>query len=46
METPNARALGDHLRALGMPPADVRRVFRSFNAQAEPFRTESERHGA
>jgi coenzyme F420-reducing hydrogenase gamma subunit len=46
METPNARALGDHLRALGMPARDVQRVFRSFNAQAEPFRTESERHDA
>ena len=45
METPNARALGDHLRALGMQPADIQRVFRNFNAQAEPFRTESERHG-
>jgi sulfhydrogenase subunit delta len=46
METPNARALGDHLRALGMPVRDIQRVFRNFNAQAEPFRTESERHGA
>lgn len=45
METPNARALGEHLRALGMPAQDIYRVFRSFNAQAEPFRTESERHG-
>ena len=45
MQTPNARALGDHLRALGMQPADIQRVFRNFNAQAEPFRTESERHG-
>jgi len=45
METPNARALGEHLRALGMPPADIQRVFRNFNAQAEPFRAESERHG-
>jgi sulfhydrogenase subunit delta len=45
METPNARALGDRLRALGMPARDVQRVFRSFNAQAVPFRTESERHG-
>ena len=46
METPNARALGDHLRVLGMPARDVQRVFRNFNAQAEPFRTESERHDA
>ena len=46
METPNARALGEHLRALGMPACDIQRVFRNFNAQAEPFRTESERHDA
>ena len=45
METPNARALGDHLRALGVPAADIQRLFRSFNAQAGPFTTESERHG-
>jgi sulfhydrogenase subunit delta len=46
METPNARALGERLRALGLPASDVQRVFRNFNAQAGPFRTESERHGA
>jgi len=46
METPNARALGEHLLALGMPPRDIQRVFRNFNAQAEPFRTEGDRHGA
>ena len=45
METPNARALGDHLRGLGMPARDVLRVFRNFNAQAGAFREESERHG-
>lgn len=45
-ETPNARALGQHLHALGMPPRDIARVFRTFNARAEPFRSESERHGA
>jgi sulfhydrogenase subunit delta len=45
METPNARALGEKLRALGMAPRDVQRVFRNFNAQAEPFRTEGDRHG-
>ena len=46
METPNARALGEHLRALGMPACDIQRVFRNFNAQAASFREESERHGA
>ena len=45
METPNARALGDRLRALGVPARDIQRLFRSFNAQAGPFTTESERHG-
>ena len=45
METPNARALGDRLRALGMPARDIQRVFRNFNAQAGAFREESERHG-
>jgi len=46
METPNAQALGDRLRALGMPAADVRRVFRTFNAGAAAFKVESDRHGA
>ena len=46
METPNARALGDHLRGLGVSAPDVHRLFRSFNAQAGPFTTESERHEA
>jgi len=46
METPNARALGERLRALGMPPREVVRVFRNFNAHAGPFREESERHDA
>ena len=45
METPNAFALGEHLRALGMAPRDIGRIFRNFNAQAESFRSESERHG-
>jgi coenzyme F420-reducing hydrogenase gamma subunit len=45
MDTPNARALGERLRALGMPRRDVERIFRSFNADAAAFRTESERHG-
>jgi sulfhydrogenase subunit delta len=46
METPNARALGERLRALGMPPRDVVRVFRNFNAHAGPFREEGDRHDA
>jgi len=46
MEAPNARALGERLRALGMPPRDVVRVFRNFNAHAGPFREEGDRHDA
>jgi sulfhydrogenase subunit delta len=46
METPNARALGERLRALGMPPRDVVRVFRNFNAHAGPFSEEGDRHDA
>jgi len=46
METPNARALGERLRALGMPPRDVVRVFRNVSAHAGPLREESDRHDA
>jgi coenzyme F420-reducing hydrogenase gamma subunit len=45
MESPNTGALASRLRALGMESAQVQRVFRNFNAWAEPFRAESERHG-
>jgi coenzyme F420-reducing hydrogenase gamma subunit len=44
-ETPNTASLSawwqGHLR---VPPADLVRTFRSFNAEAEPFRRESEAH--
>lgn len=43
-ETPNAPSLSDRLAALGMRPADLKRVYRSFNANAPEFREESERH--
>ncbi|HSK27567.1 MAG TPA: hypothetical protein VK894_11725 [Jiangellales bacterium] len=43
-DTPNTSSLADRLRWLGMPEVDVMRVFRTFNAAAEPFRRESERH--
>jgi sulfhydrogenase subunit delta len=46
METPNAAALSQQLSALGLPAASVGRLYRTFNALAEPFRKESERHGA
>jgi coenzyme F420-reducing hydrogenase gamma subunit len=45
-ETPNASALSDWLAGMGMDAKALERVYRTFNANAEPFRTESERHGA
>jgi sulfhydrogenase subunit delta len=45
METPNALALSRELAKLGMSQTDIRRVYRTFNADAEPFRKEAERHG-
>lgn len=45
METPNAEALSQWLARLGMPARDIGRLYRSFNAAAEPFRTEADRHG-
>ncbi len=44
-ETPNALSLSAWLAALGMDERALQRVYRSFNADAEPFRKESERHG-
>ncbi len=44
METPNTEALGVWLRQLGVVDQDLVRAFRGFNAYAEPFRRESERH--
>ena len=38
METPNTTALVPLLRNLGMTERGVERVFRTFNADAEPFR--------
>jgi coenzyme F420-reducing hydrogenase gamma subunit len=45
METPNTAALAAHFRELGKDARDVQRLFRSFNANAEAFRKESENHG-
>lgn len=45
METPNAAALSRRLGALGMDGVALKRVYRTFNANAPAFRTESERHG-
>jgi coenzyme F420-reducing hydrogenase gamma subunit len=45
METPNTAALAHEWQALGAAPRDLRRAFRSFNAAAQPFLSESEAHG-
>jgi sulfhydrogenase subunit delta len=43
-DTPNTSSLADRLRVLGMTEPEVMRIYRTFNAAAEPFRRESERH--
>ncbi|MCG7198824.1 oxidoreductase [Marinobacter pelagius] len=43
-ENPNALALSERLDQLGMGRAERLRFYRTFNAWAEPFREESERH--
>ena len=43
-DTPNTQSLADRLRAQGMDEAEAMRIFRTFNAGAEAFRAESERH--
>lgn len=43
-ETPNTASLANRLLDLGMAEDQVMRVYRTFNAAAEPFRRESERH--
>ena len=44
MESPNPPSLSRAWIALGATEMDMVRVFRGFNAFAEPFRRESERH--
>jgi coenzyme F420-reducing hydrogenase gamma subunit len=44
METPNVPALARQWLALGATETDLLRVLRTYNAAAEPFRTESENH--
>jgi sulfhydrogenase subunit delta len=44
METANSLSLSRQLRSLGMDERARRRVYRTFNANAEAFRAESERH--
>lgn len=44
-DSPNTESLAARLLADGMSDLDVQRFFRTFNAGAEAFRAESERHG-
>jgi sulfhydrogenase subunit delta len=44
METPNTPALSRHLAALGVDRPTLHRLYRTFNAGAEAFHEESERH--
>jgi coenzyme F420-reducing hydrogenase gamma subunit len=45
METPNTQSLSKQLGALGMDKGSLKRVYSTFNANAEPFREEAKRHG-
>ncbi len=44
MESPNTEALSAWWQRLGASEADLVRAYRTFNAYAEPFRKESDRH--
>ena len=44
-ETPNTPALSGKLAELGMDTGAIRRVYRTFNANAPAFREEADRHG-
>ena len=46
METPNTVSLSKKLAEVGASERDLHRLYRTFNAETEPFRTEAERHGA
>ncbi len=43
-ESPNVRSLSGWLGGMGMDEVDLVRVYRTFHADREPFRSESERH--
>jgi coenzyme F420-reducing hydrogenase gamma subunit len=45
METPNTVSLSRRLSELGKDGQTLQRVYRTFNANAAPFREESDRHG-
>lgn len=44
-ETANARSLSGALRGLGLEERTLHRIYRTFNANADAFRSESDRHG-
>jgi coenzyme F420-reducing hydrogenase gamma subunit len=44
-ETPNTASLSRWFARLGVDERNLQRVYRTFNADAGPFREESERHG-
>ena len=46
MEAPNTPSLSQRLGEHGMDERTLQRVYRTFNANAGPFRKESDRHGA
>ncbi|HEX7536388.1 MAG TPA: hypothetical protein VF391_05225 [Dermatophilaceae bacterium] len=43
-DTPNTQSLAERLGLLGMDESQTLRIFRTFNAGAEAFRSESEKH--
>lgn len=45
MEAPNMTAMTERLSALGLDSPDIQRLLRTFNANADAFRDESNRHG-
>ena len=45
METPNPASLSTQLAARGLTGKELQAIYRTFNANAAPFREESERHG-
>ncbi|MGC9953076.1 MAG: oxidoreductase [Rhizomicrobium sp.] len=46
METPNTQALSRQLAELGMDAKALKRIYSTFNVNAEAFREESKRHGS
>jgi coenzyme F420-reducing hydrogenase gamma subunit len=46
METPNTVSLSKELAGLGVSERDLQRIYSTFNANADEFREEAERHGA